>query len=212
MTAALENWLGQATRQLAKKSADCVRAEIQEHFESSREEYIAGGATPDEADRLALNALGDARTANCQYRQVLLTASEARILRTGSTEARFFCASLPVMLLRVGVTIAFLAASLLLFFAGRMAGAQATFALGLVTGLLFVAPLLPIYTPSRSRVFRYVKWALMAGALTMVFGRDALRMSWLLLACVWPAFWLESVRNSIRRKLPVTAWPRQLYL
>ncbi|HEY1576707.1 MAG TPA: hypothetical protein VGF82_06495 [Terracidiphilus sp.] len=85
-------------------------------------------------------------------------------------------------------------------------------AIFLMIGLLFVGPLLPIYTPSRSRVFRGVKYALIIGALAMVFGRDSLRMSWLLLSCLWPIAWIEWRRAVIRRKLPATAWPRQLFL
>jgi len=80
----LDNWLRQAARTLASDSAARVRTEIQEHYESAREAAMSGGAAADEADGLALGAPGDARTANCQYRRVLLTSAEARLLRKGN--------------------------------------------------------------------------------------------------------------------------------
>ena len=87
----LDGWLEQATRRLSKNSAAQVRAEIQEHYASSREDAISGGATADEADRLAVSALGDAKVANREYRNVLLTAGEARMLRDARWEARAVC-------------------------------------------------------------------------------------------------------------------------
>jgi GTP cyclohydrolase III len=62
----LDNWLKQATRYLSKDSVAQVRTEIQEHYESAREAAMIrpGGVTPEEADRLALAALGDAKAAN----------------------------------------------------------------------------------------------------------------------------------------------------
>jgi hypothetical protein len=50
------------------------------------------------------------------------------------------------------------------------------------------------------------------GLLSVAFGPGAMRMSWLVLLCVWQLVWVESKRASIRRKLPVAGWPRQLYL
>ena len=57
-----------------------MRTEIQEHYQSAREAAINGGASQDEANRMALIALGDAKTANKQYLRVLLTASESGTL------------------------------------------------------------------------------------------------------------------------------------
>ena len=67
MTPDLDRWLEQATRRLSKGSAAQVRTEIQEHYQSAREDAISGGASQDEANRMALIALGDAKTANKQY-------------------------------------------------------------------------------------------------------------------------------------------------
>jgi uncharacterized membrane protein HdeD (DUF308 family) len=80
MTPDLDRWLEQATRRLSKDSAAQVRAEIQEHYQSAREAALSGGASQDEANRMALIALGDAKTANKHYLRVLLTASESGTL------------------------------------------------------------------------------------------------------------------------------------
>ncbi len=88
---ALEIWLKQATKSLSRDSANQVRTEIQEHWKSSEEDALRGGASAEEAGRLALKSLGDPKKANCEYRKVMLTSAEARILRTGNGEARAFC-------------------------------------------------------------------------------------------------------------------------
>lgn len=80
MTPDLDRWLEQATRRLSKDSAAQVRTEIQEHYQSALEAAISGGASQDEANRMALIGLGHAKTANKQYLQVLLTASESGTL------------------------------------------------------------------------------------------------------------------------------------
>ena len=74
------------------------------------------------------------------------------------------------------------------------------------------ALLLPIRTPARGRVFRVVKWVALIGALTMIFGQETFKWSWLFISCLWPLAWTDWTRASIRRKLPVAAWPRHLYL
>jgi len=51
----------------------------------------------------------------------------------------------------------------------------------------------------------------LAGTLLLAFGPDALKWSWLT-SCLWPLAWIEWTRISIRRKLPVAQWPKQLYL
>jgi hypothetical protein len=90
----LDGWLKQATRHLSRDSAAQVRTEIQEHYESALEAAMSGGASTEEADRLAVTALGDAKDANCKYRNVLLTSAEARMLREGNWDA---CGLLPPM-------------------------------------------------------------------------------------------------------------------
>jgi hypothetical protein len=208
----LEIWLQKATRHLSKESAAQVRTEIQEHYESAREAALAAGATADEADRSALIALGDAKTANCQYRHVLLTSEEARLLRRGYLEAKMFCSRPRLQRLLPAIPAAAMLIATALFLRGAHNIAQGALAVTLLTGLMFAAPFLPIYTPSRGRVFRCVKWAVLIGAFVLILGHDALKMSWLLISCICPVFWVEWVRTSIRRKLPIAQWPKHLYL
>lgn len=206
----LEQWLNRATRHLSKDSAAQVRTEIQQHFESAREAAICEGASADAADLRALTALGDPKTANCQYRKVLLTSAEARVLSQGSWDARFICSSG----FRPGAAIdaALFVLAGVLFIAGADTVADIALAVALGMALLFVVPSFPIYTPSRSRVVRCVKWVVLAAMPVLPLGSDALKFSWLLVATWWPIFWIEYTRHSIRRKLPVSRWPKHLYL
>ena len=208
----LDSWLRQATRYLARDSVAQVRTEIQEHYELARDAAIADGATAGEADRRALDALGDAKTANSQYRRVLLTSAEARMLCEGNWEALAVCSRPWLKRTALAVPLAAAAVATALFITGRVALARDLLLIGIGMSPLFVAPFLPIYTPVRSRVFRLVKWGAMSGALILLFGPDALKWSWLLISCLWPLAWTEWTRASIRRKLPIAEWPRQLYL
>ena len=208
----LETWLNQATRRLSRDSSVQVRTEIQEHYESARETAMSAGATADEAARLAITALGDAKAANCQYRKVLLTSEEARLLGESNWEARAFCSRPALKMLLLALPVVALFAAGAFYFAGANAVAQVLLVGGIGMGLLFSAPFLPVYTPSRARVFRVVKWVVLIGMLGLAFGPDALKWSWLLISCLWPAVWIERTRVSIRRKQPVAKWPKQLYL
>jgi hypothetical protein len=212
MTTGLDIWLRQATRHLAKDSAGRVRAEIEEHYELARDAAITDGATTEEAERLALNALGDAKTANCQYRHVLLTSAEARILRESSWEAGVVCSRSWLKWLVLAVPVAAVVAAIVLFFTGRGAVGRDLFIGGIGMSPLFAALVLPIYTASRGRIFRRVKWIGMAGAIVLVFGPEMFKLSWLLISCFGPIVWTEWTRASIRRKLPIAAWPKHLYL
>jgi hypothetical protein len=205
---ALDSWLKQATRNLSRDSVAQVRTEIQDHYESARETAIGRGATADEADRLAVTALGDAKAANCQYRKVLLTSAEARMLRESNWEARAVCSRSWLKWLLPATPVVALLAATALFLTGEIAVARVLFVAGTGMALMFVAPFLPVYTPSRARVFRFVKWVALIGTLLLAFGPDALKWSWLLISLAW----IEWTRVSIRRKLRVAEWPKQLYL
>jgi hypothetical protein len=209
---ALDSWLRQATGHLAKDSVTRVRTEIQEHFESTRDAAIGDGATPDQADSLALNALGDAKAANCQYRRVLLTSAEARMLRSDNWEARTVCSRPQLKWMFVGALVAALGAAAALFITGHAAAGRDVLGVALGMSPLSGALFLAIRTPGRGRVFRVAKWVAMTAALALLFGPEVLKWSWLLISCLWPLAWTESTRASIRRKLPVAAWPRHLYL
>ena len=206
---ALDSWLQKATRQLSHDSAAQVRREIQEHYESAREAALNSGAHSGAADRTAVASLGDAKTANCQYRNVLLTKAEARLLREGNWEARAVCSRSWLKGVLLGLPVAALIGATVFLLRGATAVAQSLLVAGMGLGLLFAVPLLPVYTLWRARVFRCVKWALFLAVLAFGFG---LNSPWLLIACLWPIAWVEWTRFSIRRKLPVSEWPKQLYL
>lgn len=208
----LDLWLQQATRGLAKASAAQVRTEIREHYESAREAAISGGATALEADRVALAALGDANTANRQYRRVLLTPGEARMLREGNFEARVVCSRPWLKRLALAAFVTAILAAPALFLVGVPDVGRILLVAGIGMSPFVAALLLPVYTPSRARVFRGVKWVAITAALALAFGPDAAKWSWLLISCLWPLVWTERRRASIRRKLPIDAWPKQLYL
>ena len=208
----LDGWLKQATRQLSKDSAAQVRTEIQQHYDAEREAVMRRGANADEADRLATAALGDPRVANRQYRKVLLTSAEARMLRDGAREARAVCSRPGLRRLVLAMPLAMLLVAAWLFFAGAIEVARVLLLGGVGVGVLLAVPFLPIYTPSRGRVFRLVKWVLLAAIFVLVFGLGALKWSWLFFSCLWPVGWIEWTRVSIRRKLPVAQWPKHLYL
>src|SRR5579864_8319640 len=110
----LESWLTDATRGLSKDSAAQVRTEIGEHYESS----LRHDVTPDEADRIAVSALGDAKIANRQYRKVLLTSREATMLRQSNRESRAFCSSALMKGLLIAVCVAVLCGAIAFYLTG----------------------------------------------------------------------------------------------
>jgi hypothetical protein len=131
------------------------------------------------------------------------------MLRDGNWEARAFC-SRPWLL--VAAPLAAMAAAGVLFFAGKTAIARDVLIMGIGMAPMFVAPLLPIFTPSRGRVFRWVKWVGWLGALAVVLGPEMLKWFWLPMCSLWPLAWTEWTRASLRRKLPIEKWPKNLYL
>jgi hypothetical protein len=78
--------------------------------------------------------------------------------------------------------------------------------------LFFIVPLLPIYTPGKGRIFRVIKWAMMIGSIVVLFGPDGWNWAWLNTCCLYPVIYMEWKRMMIRRKLPISRWPKQLYL
>lgn len=212
MTAEFETWLAQATRHLSRDASAQVRIEIREHYDAARENAMERGSNCEEAARVALEALGDARTANRQYRKVLLTAGEARVLREGDWEAKVVCSGTWRKWLMLAIPAGVLLSGIGFAFANKAAVAQVLLVGGIGMSLLCAAMFLPLYTPRRSRVFRVVKWLVMVGILVIAFWPTVLQWSWLLFSCLWPVAWVEWTRGSIRRKLPVEKWPKQLYL
>ncbi len=212
MTALVEIWLEQATRHLAKDSVEQVRTEIREHYELAFEAALSDGATDDLADKLAVAVLGNAKIANRQYCEVLLTSAEAEILGEGNWEARTVCSRAWLKWLLIALPIVALSAAAALFLKGSITLALDLLMGGIGTGVFFAASFLPVYTHARSRVLRFAKWVVMLGNLVLVFGPNPQIGSWLLISCLWPFFRIEWTRSSIRRKLPIANWPKQLYL
>ena len=207
--ATLETWLKQATRHLSATSTALVRSEIQEHYESARDEALSGGASPEDADRMALASLGDAATAGRHYRRVLLTTSEDLLLRETTWEARAICSRLGWLF---SIPAAVLCLGIWFFFTGQTYLGLPFIVMAAGMSLLLARPLLPINTPARARMFRGVRWAWLAAVLLLAFWPDLLKQSWLLAAVAWPIIWVEWTLFSVRRKLAVANWPRPLYL
>jgi hypothetical protein len=210
--AELNVWLKQATRGLSSDATAQVQSEIQEHYESTREAAVKSGANADEADRLAMTALGEAKRANCEYRKVMLTVAEARMLRHGNWEARAFCSRGPVRWIFLAMPVAALAAAAVFFLKGEISLGRLLLLGGVGMGFVAGAPRFPVYTPSRSRIFRGVKWVWLVAVYALAFAPLGWGRFWLLVSCLWPVAWTEYRRMSIRRKLPVAEWPKQLYL
>jgi hypothetical protein len=208
----LDRWLQRAMRGLSAESSARVRSEITEHYESALAAAMDGGATRDEADLKVLSDLGDAGLANRRYRKVLLTTTEARMLREVEEEYSS-CRPWVAWLLRA-TSVGFFCASATAFVLGHDFRARALLVAGTAcTFFLAVPTIRAIYTPIRARRVRWIKWV----TLTVVTGAVALGpwvKEWFaaLAICACGIAWTEWVRSSIRRKLPVEKWPRTLYL
>jgi hypothetical protein len=229
-TPALDKWLVRATRHLSHDSAAQVRAEIAQHYESAREDAVSAGVSNDEADRTAVAALGDPKSANSQYREVLLTRSEARLLRSSACEAHFFSATpirkhLLVIIPAVAATfaaaayaVATITAPFTIPFAWHASAtaafiAQIAIVAAILTAIVLAVPLLPIYTPTRARFYRAAKWLTVIGLSLVLWDRANFReWCWLVLDCFSFISWIEIKRMNLRRKIPSAAWPKHLYL
>jgi hypothetical protein len=208
MNTQLELWLKQATRCLAKDSAARVRTEILEHYEAALEAAIGDGATHEAAERMAVTALGDARTANREYRRVLLTSAEAKLLRDGDREVRFVSSHGWMKALFLATPGVVLLVGLAFLFKGKMDIARGLAGGAIAMAIWSMTPFLPVYTPWRGRILRVVKWAALLAMLSML----GFQWSWLFISCLSWMGWMEWTRVSIRRKMPVQQWPKQLYL
>lgn len=203
MSELLERWMDRASKGLSLDSRRQVWAEIRAHYESACEEALAAGAGEQEADRAAVESLGDAAAANRAYRKVLLTSADAALLReTGCSilsGSRGWPWLLPALIVIAAIR----------FFATG----DAYFGWTLLTGasgmaLLLSAFWLPVFTLKRGRIFRMFRWLWLAAILALTMKGSW----WMLISCAWPLLWVEWRLSSLRRKLPVSQWPKQLYL
>lgn len=208
----LETWLAQATCGLSKDSMARVRSEIQEHYESAKEHSLGNGATLLEADRSAIAALGDPRVANHDYRRVLLTSAEARVLREAKCETTMFMRRSWIKWTFLALPVALWLGALFFFLRADGGSARMLLGGGLATSVFVCAPFLPLYTLERGRLFRPIKWIAFTGILYLGFGFDSFKMLWLIAPCMTPFIMSEIKRISIRRKLRVADWPKSLYL
>lgn len=208
----IDLWLQQASRRLSRESAAQVESEIRAHYESAREASLSSGASPEQADRSALAALGDPKAANCEYRKTLLTKAEARMFAQGSWETATVCANRRVRVVAFSIPGLFLIAAAVCFFFRAFDIVGMLSRAGIDLAALFLLYFLPVHTPSRSRLARYARWLLLAALPFIVLGSDTLRLGWLFIGPVWAVASTEWTRASIRRKLPISRWPRHLYL
>jgi hypothetical protein len=208
-TTPLEAWVQEAAAHLSAASAARMRQEITEHFQAAYEEAESEGLDPDAAQRRALAALGDARNVNRRYREVTLTGSEDRLLRKVQAETSFVCAYGTKLWI---LSVATFGAAIWCLATGRVQAMWPILLLAIGMSLVAVPFLLPVNTLVRSRIFRGVRWAWLIGVCVWAFGPNYRSNSWLMLTCAWPIVWREWKVSTVRRKLPVSEWPRQLFL
>ena len=208
----LDGWLHRAVRSLSKESAETVRREIQEHYDAAREAALNDGIDPQMAEQMAVQALGDPCVANSQYRSVLLTSSEASVLRQSNAEARMICANTWVKWTTLATPGTLLLLSAIFLAAHQFALSRGLLVFGALMAIFFMPPFLPIYTVRRGRIYRAIKWIVFIGGVSLLFGMDSRTELWLALCCFFPGFFTEWKRMMIRRKLPMSKWPKQLYL
>lgn len=196
-------WMERATRGLAAESSEKVQTEILEHYELTREEQLARGVQPAEADRIALSRLGDARAANRAYRKVLLTNFEEWHLR--QQESAEAGGALLFLLLGAAVTGTL---GGLMYLMGRDVAPLVTVGVSL---LLFYSAFLfrNLKSARLARILRVAKYAGLVGALAIgVPGASVL-----ILAALAPFFaWAEWMNFRLRRKLPAARLNRWVRL
>jgi hypothetical protein len=143
---------------------------------------------------------------------VLLTRDEARILREGDWESRLVCANSYGKALMILLPSLAIGAGAILLSLGHEEGGWNFLMAGIGIGLTVLAGLLGLQKIQKGRIFRILRWVMVSAVVLGIFGKDALRLSWLLIPSVWPLAWIEWRRHTIRRKLPVAMWPKHLYL
>jgi hypothetical protein len=207
----LQVWLKRVTRGLSREAADQVRREIEDHYLSARDAALAQGTAPDQVDRQALAALGDAEAVNIRYRSVLLTKEEARMLREVQRDGEFFsCRPDLIRAFRLGPCM-LLCVAAFAYAMGAANLARIMLAATLGLGMIFTVPTFSIYTSVRSQVYRYAKWPVVLMALWLANGRS---FNWLGITLIGLVVfgWTEWVCASLRKKLPAEQWPTMLYL
>ena len=177
----------------------------------AHEAAIAEGATAEQADQFALAALGDARTVNGHYRQVLLTSDEARLLRNGNSEARAFCSRRWIKWTGIVLSVGTFWTALTLFFLGRIEmSASRACHLPDDWSSLCCAASSRLHAVTQSYLSRREVCADHWRARDGFRSRFAAHVVAADLVLVADRRGSNGGELSIRRKLPATAWPRQL--
>jgi hypothetical protein len=208
---ALNHWLDKATRCLARESAAQVRREIEEHYDAALETAVKSGMPLPEAEKTAIQSLGNPKVANRQYRRVLLTSSEARMLRIAQREASAVCSRGWLVWLLRAITIVGLLGSGVAALYEQDQLARLLFVVGIGNGVFTASTFLRIRTPKGARVFRSMKWSVVLLVTRIMFGPDPSKWLSGAIVCFGALAWTEWTYFSIRRKLPVAQWPRALF-
>jgi hypothetical protein len=139
---------------------------------------------------------------------VLLTVVEAKHLRRLAGEAGAVCQRRALRSILIAMPILLVGFAALYYpYSARIA--QGALLVGLITGPWLTGTVLPIYTRTRSRIYRVVKWAVPIAACVLFGGSH----TYLLLpGALGSSAYFEFVNYSLRRKLPVEQWPKALYL
>jgi len=199
----LEQWLSVATRGLCDAAAERVRAEIGEHYASALESAGTADVDPLDVERRAVAALGDAKTANRQYRRVLLTEGEDALLRGLTSMSRR---------LWTGIFILLAAVALVAIPVSTLGYTKYLFATMVVEGLLRA---IPVGSSGAGWIVRTVRWGVLTIGLTMTLVSslgDGMRYLPGIVLCVVSVVHSEYKLFVLRRKVPVERWPRRLWV
>ena len=199
----LEQWLSVATRGLCESAAECVRAEIREHYLCAVESAGTADVDLPEAERRPLHALGDAKTANRQYRRVLLTEGEDVLLR-GLTSWK--------QRLWTGVVALLSALALVLIPVSTLGYVKYLLAMTVIDAALQV---IPIGSIRAAWIVRSMRWGVLAIGLAMTFvgaSGDSLMYVPGGVLCVISVVHMEFRLFVLRRKVPVDHWPSRLWV
>jgi hypothetical protein len=198
----LEQWLSVATRGLCDAAAARVRAEIGEHYASALESAGTADVDPLDVERRAVTALGDAKTANRQYRRVLLTEGEDVLLRGLSPLSQFWDMVTAGSLVMVGALIWV-----------RTSEFRYLPATVIVEVMLRAIPVGSIRAGS---IVRSARWGVLTIGLTMTVVSylgpgiaPIFHVTGVVLVAV-AAGYAEYKFFVLRRKVPVEQWPRRL--
>ena len=204
MRTPLDSWFLQASYKLTDESAQQVWAEIREHYDSACDAAIAKGASPKEADRLAVEELGDPQAANRQYRKVLLTVADLKWLeRWRRSEQKLTFADLWIPKNLDGLWIPFLFG--LLFYDLN----EKYWALGALC--VMVGAFRPARWGTPWRIFknRIVRWFILLATCAVLLQVGHFKVCVVICAL---AVYVEYRDDSLRRKLPMAQWPKVMRL